>query len=977
MRLDARLGLRSTIPSWSPPMLKKTMLAKSLLIAFSGGATMSVGVAFAQAVPQELQRVEITGSAIKRAASETALPIQVITKKDIERSGVTNTNDLLQRLPAMQNSTVEGSAVGGETFGFGGVSIHNIGETRTLVLLNGKRVAKFGGQTVTGALNGIDLNTLPISAIERVEVLTDGASALYGADAVAGVVNFITKKSGGDGTLSAGASQTKDGGAAEKRISITKGFGEIDSDGYNFSFALSYDKRGTLAATQREFAKTGLVSYTDENGEILSADTNAATSKRSIPANLNLYNAAGGLVKRINPALAANGQCPPNHVQSGLSCRFDYTSQLEVYPDRERLSGYTSFEKSLGNGATWFTEALIGKTKSTARIAPPPGELPIQPGTAAYDQAIALAKSKGYYPTGIIPGVGDPALVKNFDPSTMDANLRFSELGKRTNINEISIFHFTTGVEGKVQDWDYGVSLIHSENTAKDTFGGGYASVSGVVAATFSPFNPLLPLGQQSAAGQKAIDNAKIEGYWNGGKSSLDAVNLKASRELVQLSGGPLQMAVGGSFQRERLDARTGDILGGRVTYPADANGAPCSATGLPCVGTGIDQRFGDSGIQPAYKASRNTWGVFTELGAPVTKELELTASVRFDKTSDFGTSLNGKLAARYQPVKDLLIRGSIGTGYIAPSLAQVNAPEQNYGVTGNPYSCSPALQAIADQKGVTCDDGAQFQQFAKGFSGLQPEKSKQATLGVLWDATQNFSVGADFWTVLIRNAIGQISEQVVFADPTKYSRYFSTFTDPATGKKLLSVTFPNENLGKSATSGIDFSTTGKLNVGPGKLTSNLIATLLLKSEAQAEKDGVYFSDISNKDQQSAISFRWKGKFINTYDVGAWSNTIVTNFMSGYTDSATSPNITTGVNAGSVKADYRVEVGSYITFDWASTYAFTKAFSLNGGVLNIADKHPPFVFSQGGASRGQEVGWDGRYYDPRGRTFYINGNYKF
>ena len=962
-------------------MFRKTVLSKSLLLAFSGTAALSWGVASAQDAPAQLERVEITGSAIKRVASETALPIQVITKKDIERSGATNTNDLLQRLPAMQNSTNEGSAVGGETFGFGGVSIHNIGETRTLVLLNGHRIAKFGGQAVTGALNGIDLNTLPLAAIERIEILTDGASALYGADAVAGVVNFITTKRA-EGNISAGVSKPQGGGAEEKRISFTKGFGDFATDGFNLNLALSYDKRGTLAATQRDFAKTGLVTYTDEDDEILSSDKNAATSKRSIPANLNLYNAAGGLVKRINPALISDGTCPPFHVKSGLSCRFDFTSQLEIYPDRERTSGYISFDKDLGGKTKWFSELLLSKSKSTARIAPPPGELPIQAGTDAYNQAIALAKSQGYYPIGTVPAAGDPPLVKTFDPTTMDANLRFSELGKRTNINEITVGHFVTGIEGTFKEWDYNSSFVHSENTAKDTFGGGYASVSGVVAATYSPFNPFLPQGQQSQAGKAAIDNSKINGYWNGGKSKLDVISLQGSRELAKLDGGALQIALGANVQREKLDARPGDILSGRTTYAADVNGQPCAATGQPCVGTGIDQRFGDSGIQPAYTAGRTTFGVFAELGAPLTKQLEVTSSIRFDRTSDFGNTLNGKIAARFQPAKDLLIRGSVGTGYIAPSLAQINAPKQNFGVTQNAYSCSgdapsDALQSIADQLGVTCDDGAQFQAFAKGLNSLQPEKSKQLTFGVLWDATSNFTVGADLWSVHITDAIGQVTEQVIFSDPNKYSRYFTTFTDPATGKKLLAAVFENANLGNSITTGIDFTATGKVNFGPGKWTSNLIATMLLKSVAQAEKGGQYFSDLENEDQQGQISFRWQGKWLNTVDIGAASISLGTNFKSGYTDTATSPNITTGPNAGSVKTDYRVHVKPYITFDLTGSYALTKQMSFSAGILNLTDKNPPFVFSQGGTTRGQEVGWDGRYYDPRGRTFYLNGTFRF
>ena len=136
-------------------MFRRTKISRAFLLAFGGGLAIGSFPAFAQ---DQLERVEVTGSAIKRIASETALPIQVISRKDIERSGATNTNDLLQRLPAMQNSTNEGSAVGGETFGFGGVSIHNIGETRTLVLLNGHRIAKFGERLKMG---GRSQRTLP------------------------------------------------------------------------------------------------------------------------------------------------------------------------------------------------------------------------------------------------------------------------------------------------------------------------------------------------------------------------------------------------------------------------------------------------------------------------------------------------------------------------------------------------------------------------------------------------------------------------------------------------------------------------------------------------------------------------------------------------------------------------------------------------------------------------------------------------
>ena len=169
-------------------MFKRTKISQAVGLALSG----TVALAALPALAQEAQRIEITGSSIKRIDVEGALPVTVLKKEDIARTGATSTIDLLQRCPASRAGSASRRAVGGASYGFASVSIHNIGDTRTLVLLNGRRLSQFGGQTLTGFAAGIDLNAIPISAIERVEVLTDGASALYGADAIAGVVNFIT-----------------------------------------------------------------------------------------------------------------------------------------------------------------------------------------------------------------------------------------------------------------------------------------------------------------------------------------------------------------------------------------------------------------------------------------------------------------------------------------------------------------------------------------------------------------------------------------------------------------------------------------------------------------------------------------------------------------------------------------------------------------------------------------------------------------
>ena len=188
---------------------KRTTLCAGLVIAF-GGLVIAPGGVLAQET--SLERVEITGSSIKRIAAEGALPVMVMKAEEIKASGVTSAVDLVKKLSSVQGSTGESAAVCGQSFGFSGISIHNIGETRTLVLLNGKRLAQFGGQTLTGFAAGFDLNSIPLSAIDRVEMLTDGASALYGADAIGGVVNFITKRDSVEGDVTIGISHPAGGG---------------------------------------------------------------------------------------------------------------------------------------------------------------------------------------------------------------------------------------------------------------------------------------------------------------------------------------------------------------------------------------------------------------------------------------------------------------------------------------------------------------------------------------------------------------------------------------------------------------------------------------------------------------------------------------------------------------------------------------------------------------------------------------------
>jgi iron complex outermembrane receptor protein len=343
-------------------MMVETVLSRSIRLMCAGGLALGMHAAYAQeAQPQTVQRVEITGSSIKRIAAEASLPVQTFNEKDIKRAGVTSATDFIQQLPVMQGFTVAADSVGGGGGGITTASLHDVGEQYTLVLVNGRRIAPSNSGTT------IDINAIPLSAIERVEVLTDGASALYGADAIAGVVNFILKKGAAPLSIDAKYSKPQSPGGKDKSISISKGFGDIEDDGYSVFLAASHQEEERMKASQRDFAKTGIINFNDPvTGKPLQFFNG---SSRSIPPNVTIrYNNAAGAKKtvNVNPYLQINGKCPPAHVDAfgDGQCYFDYTSTVEIAPEVKRDNVYGSDSVKLVNsGFKAITQVSLGESQ--------------------------------------------------------------------------------------------------------------------------------------------------------------------------------------------------------------------------------------------------------------------------------------------------------------------------------------------------------------------------------------------------------------------------------------------------------------------------------------------------------------------------------------------------------------------------------------------------------------------------------------
>ena len=288
-------------------------------------------------------------------------------------------------------------------------------------------------------------------------------------------------------------------------------------------------------------------------------------------------------------------------------------------------------------------------------------------------------------------------------------------------------------------------------------------------------------------------------------------------------------------------------------------------------------------------------------------------------------------------------------------------------------------MAAVAAAQGATCRPGAQqYDVVAGGNALLKPEKSTQATIGFRVEPASWLSAGADFWWVAIKNSFGTLPEQAVFADPTAYPGSWTKATDVGTGATYLAFNAGNLNLGKSYSSGIDIDITSRTKTPYGALDVKFNTTYMLREVAQQVINGPFYSAVSDWGPNvGGVTFRYQGRLSAAMKTGAFTNTLGFNFKSGYRDQETTVEVLDAAGNVTGTEDVRIDVPVYYTFDWQTQWELNKTFTLTLGALNLFNRKPPFAISTGGVNRGQQFGYDDRYYDPRGRTWYINATARF
>ncbi len=965
-------------------MIKERMLARSMRQMFSGSAAVGLSLlaipGFAQqAAPegQVIQRVEITGSSIKRIAAEGSLPVQTLTRAQIDQSGVTNVADLVAALPAMQGFITASTSVNGGGGGVQTASVHAIGTQYTLVLLNGRRMAPYG----TGS--AVNLASIPLAAVERVEILTDGASTLYGSDAIAGVVNFILKKDQRDLNIEATYNAPQKSGGKSANFAISKGFGDLDKDGYNVLVAYSHDEQKQLNATDRDFAKSGVRKFTNGGKNYATWQT----SVNSIPANVEVVTATDDQLFSVD--LIKNGKCSgPATFSRGGACRFDYASTVQLLPELKRDSVFASANMRMGAETTIFGELVLSKFSNTARFAP--AAQPLTTFSTDPDTGVKTVNPSyiGAYNTSVVPvlaGLGiNPA-----DATDAFLYYRGFDAGGRTDKYKTDAAHGVIGVDSKLMGWDVSAAYTHSENTQKDEALAGYMSANvfeGLIKS--GAYNPYII--NPNAAG--ILAPAVLHQVLSTTKSQIDVVNARGSKEMFDMAGGRASLGVGADFTNQKFDDRPSEIAQG----PG------------PQHPSWTDTQIGGGTGSQALDASRKNWGTFGELLMPVSKGLEATAAVRYDsygavnkKNTSFDVAGNPskpgnvgndvakatyKLAVRYTPSQAVLLRGSYGTGFKAPTMNDIADPLKNGG-SSNSFPC-PITKA-GDPRLVYCKPGSSEYGLltngnpATGAAGLRAETSKQASLGFRVEPVSSLSFGLDVWDVKLKDQIQALSQSQLFTDPALADKWVSVYYDPIQKSKVLVATRSPVNLASSHYQGIDWDTTFKLSkTAVGAFAVNWSGTYMLKAEQDVpgSATGVERS-VGRFDSYSNVTFRVISRIVMSLKSSdMFLNSLTVNYRSGYHDQV----LTKGDAAvrvvnddGSIggTADMTRDVSSYTTLDYQLKAKLNKSFVITGGIKNLLDRDPPLSIRNAGG--GNQVGYDGRYTDPLGRTFYVTGNYKF
>jgi iron complex outermembrane receptor protein len=439
----------------------------------------------------------------------------------------------------------------------------------------------------------------------------------------------------------------------------------------------------------------------------------------------------------------------------------------------------------------------------------------------------------------------------------------------------------------------------------------------------------LNPFGASSAAGKALYEAAQIRGEVRRSEGFMDSVDFKASSAIGKLPGGDLALALGGEFRRERQNYHQSDALAQDLILGETSQGP--------------DADFGHA---------RKVAAVFTEVNAPLTKELELQAALRYERYQVTGGAFSPKLGLKYVPMKELLLRASVGAGFRAPSLSDLYRPVAQ----GSAATLVDPVCMAADPSNTVTDCSDIWTTYEYSNPNLKPERSRQFSLGAVFEPQRGLSLNADYWNIRKTDLISTLGVDVILANLDKYGSLVVRDADNV----IDHINLVKENRGQQRISGLDLglALTG-LKSAVGTFGVHMNGTLTLNSQQQTGNGDPFVSNLGVFLNDGVVQ-RWRHTLTLDWEQGPYSAALSNTYLSGYQDQ---------VVVGKVNRD----VSDYSLWNVSAAWEATKAFTLRGGVQNLLNTSPPFS---------QQAyfflsGYDPSYTDPRGRFFYLSAQYKF
>ncbi|WP_397575708.1 TonB-dependent receptor domain-containing protein [Sphingorhabdus sp.] len=973
-------------------------------------ATCLTAPAFAQdaAPPTAAETVDdgaaiiVTGSRIKQDPAKSALPLQVISTDDLTREGINSPEQLISYLSTngngADNLASNADVTSGAQRGTNGLSAANLrgqGSASTLVLLNGRRVAAHG---LTGS--AVDVNQIPMAALERVEVLKDGASAIYGTDAIGGVINFITKTNFQGLALNAFTDMAEAGGGAIYRLSATGGYGDLDEDGFNIlatvsrsvnkalngsdrSFVngnqpnrgLSVDTRGTPIATAFATGSNALFAPT---GSLLSGVT-LLEAGATVPANggINILDLPGGAgCASMDGGMAYDDQLWAN-TSARFACAWDTGRAAVLQQPLETLTYYGRATAKLGDhqfyaeitGSDADSSKRFSNNQYSGNNSTLPLYYPLNSTTAStyndvYNKLLAVF----------------PQIAVNYG-KPISYRWRCTSCDVREYETNTKTLRAGLGAEGPLWDgWDYRAGGSYARSQSTSVLGTGYhyrgtfasaaaAAASGVTGAVSGGIDPRAPIApgatspgivgllnsgilnpfsltqtDAALAGLKAISAEGVTLY--GGKYEVKQLDGSVSGSLFDLPGGTVQVALGVDYRRE--------------TY--SFNGSPAAVTGTPDI---FNVAFDNNNALTAK--NRTVKAAYAELLVPVFEAFEVTGAVRLDDYSGFGSTVNPKISAKYRPLDWLMFRGSFNTGFRVPAFNQIfNGVTQspNPGNTlVDPTTCATgAVSTLPGCSAITPET------LSGGNLNLGPETSKQHSIGLVLQPSSRFSASFDYWSIAVDDTIGALTLRQLLDN-------ISYFPDRVTRTNniITLIDLRADNIGSRRTEGLEVALRGGVDAFGGVITGGLDGTYLLKKREKFLPSAPFGSSLIGRFTFAGdLGLKWKHSAFVSYTKDDFTFNFSQIYRDGYKNQAL-PGIANGTV---VRPDFNPMVKSYVTYNTSVSVDLLKQYRLTAGVRNVFDTDPPFAITYD-SNTGAGSSWEPRVADPRGRSFTLSIEAKF